>query len=97
MEQLARARPLLHTVIPALRYLAEHSSRRDVPCLQDFYEKECWAHHPKPHQEYMDFRKKQARRRGGGLGRGLASGAASSTASSVEQGREARRHLLMYG
>ena len=27
--------------------------------LQDFYQKECWAHHPKPHQEYIDARKKQ--------------------------------------
>lgn len=26
---------------------------------QDFYQKECWAHHPKPHQEYIDMRKKQ--------------------------------------
>ncbi len=29
---------------------------------QDFYQKECWAHHPKPHQEYMDMRKKQVSR-----------------------------------
>lgn len=28
-------------------------------CLQDFYQKECWAHHPKPHQEYIDQRRKQ--------------------------------------
>ena len=27
--------------------------------LQDFFQKECWAHHPKPHQEYMDMRRKQ--------------------------------------
>jgi len=29
--------------------------------LQDFFQKECWAHHPKPHQEYIDMRRKQAR------------------------------------
>lgn len=36
------------------------SARRHIPrCLQDFYQKECWAHHPKPHQEYIDLRRKQ--------------------------------------
>ncbi|PSC74719.1 Serine threonine-kinase TNNI3K [Micractinium conductrix] len=30
-----------------------------VPKVKDFYQKECWAHHPKPHQEYIDARKKQ--------------------------------------
>lgn len=24
--------------------------------LQDFFQKECWAHHPKPYAEFMDWR-----------------------------------------
>lgn len=30
-----------------------------VPKVKDFFQKECWAHHPKPHAEYMDWRKKE--------------------------------------
>ena len=30
-----------------------------VPKVKDFFEKECWAHHPKPHQSYVDFRTAQ--------------------------------------
>ncbi len=32
--------------------------RGSVLSLQDFFQKDCWAHHPKPYQEYMDWRKK---------------------------------------
>jgi exosome complex RNA-binding protein Rrp42 (RNase PH superfamily) len=32
-----------------------------VAALQDFHQRACWAHHPQPHQEYMDYRKKQVR------------------------------------
>jgi hypothetical protein len=27
--------------------------------VQDFFQKECWAHHPKPYQEFMDWRNKE--------------------------------------
>merc|ERR1712060_213643 len=27
--------------------------------MEDFLEKECWAHHPKPHQSYVEAKKKQ--------------------------------------
>jgi len=30
-----------------------------VPKVKDFFEKECWSHHPKPHQSYVDYKKKQ--------------------------------------
>ena len=30
-----------------------------VPKVKDFYQKECWAHHPKPHADYMEWRLKQ--------------------------------------
>ena len=30
-----------------------------VPKVKDFFSKECWAHHPKPHAEYMELRAKQ--------------------------------------
>ena len=26
--------------------------------MQDFFEKPCWAHHPKPYADYMEWRKK---------------------------------------
>lgn len=29
---------------------------------QDFFSKECWAHHPKPYAEFMDWRKKEDER-----------------------------------
>ena len=30
-----------------------------IPKVKDFFEKECWAHHPKPHQNYVEAKKKQ--------------------------------------
>jgi hypothetical protein len=30
-----------------------------VPKVKDFFQKECWAHHPKPHADYMEWRTKQ--------------------------------------
>ncbi|KAI3434403.1 hypothetical protein D9Q98_002481 [Chlorella vulgaris] len=30
-----------------------------IPKVKDFHQRACWAHHPQPHQEYMDYRKKQ--------------------------------------
>ena len=30
-----------------------------VPKVRDFFSKECWAHHPKPHQEFIDWRRKE--------------------------------------
>ena len=27
--------------------------------LQDFFQKECWKHHPKPHGDYIEEKKKQ--------------------------------------
>ena len=30
-----------------------------VPKVKDFFEKECWSHHPKPHQSYVEYKKKQ--------------------------------------
>ena len=26
---------------------------------QDFYSKPCWAHHPKPYADFIDFKKKE--------------------------------------
>ncbi len=28
-----------------------------VPKVKDFYERECWSHHPKPHEEFIEYRK----------------------------------------
>merc|ERR1712072_367223 len=30
-----------------------------VPKVKDFFEKECWAHHPKPHESYIEAAKKR--------------------------------------
>lgn len=30
-----------------------------IPKVKDFFQKECWAHHPKPHQEYIDMKKQE--------------------------------------
>lgn len=27
--------------------------------LQDFYSKECWAHHPPPYADFIDFKKQE--------------------------------------
>lgn len=27
--------------------------------VQDFYSKECWAHHPKPYADFLEFKKKE--------------------------------------
>ena len=27
--------------------------------LQDFFQKDCWKHHPKPYQEFVDWRLKE--------------------------------------
>ena len=29
---------------------------------QDFFSKECWAHHPKPYAEFMEWRKSEDER-----------------------------------
>lgn len=28
-------------------------------CMQDFFQKDCWRHHPKPHADYMEMKQKQ--------------------------------------
>jgi hypothetical protein len=28
-------------------------------CPQDFYSKECWAHHPLPYADFVDFKKQE--------------------------------------
>ena len=33
-----------------------------VAWLQDFYEKECWQHHPKPYADFMEWRLTEDRR-----------------------------------
>ena len=38
------------------------STTRSITALQDFFSKDCWAHHPKPYAEYMDWRKKEDER-----------------------------------
>ncbi|KAI8107521.1 Serine/threonine-protein kinase TNNI3K [Picochlorum sp. SENEW3] len=30
-----------------------------VPKVRDFFQKECWAHHPKPHADYIEWKLKQ--------------------------------------
>eukprot|EP00775_Hariotina_reticulata_P011965 gene11965-12108_t len=30
-----------------------------VPKVKDFYQKDCWAHHPKPYADFVDFKKKE--------------------------------------
>ena len=27
--------------------------------VQDFFQKDCWKHHPKPYTDYMDMKQKQ--------------------------------------
>jgi hypothetical protein len=27
--------------------------------LQDFFSKPCWAHHPKPYADFMEFKRKE--------------------------------------
>ncbi|EIE20067.1 ankyrin [Coccomyxa subellipsoidea C-169] len=33
-----------------------------IPKVKDFFGKECWAHHPKPYAEFMEWRKKEDER-----------------------------------
>ena len=30
-----------------------------VPKVTDFFKKDCWKHHPKPYQEFMDWRARE--------------------------------------
>ncbi|GMH34341.1 hypothetical protein BSKO_02175 [Bryopsis sp. KO-2023] len=30
-----------------------------VAKVKDFFQKDCWAHHPKPHEDFMEWRSKQ--------------------------------------
>lgn len=30
-----------------------------VPKVRDFFAKECWAHHPKPYQDFVDWRARE--------------------------------------
>eukprot|EP00877_Chromochloris_zofingiensis_P009397 jgi/Chrzof1/4710/Cz14g23200.t1 len=30
-----------------------------VPKVKDFYSKDCWAHHPKPYADFIDYKKKE--------------------------------------
>eukprot|EP01026_Neomeris_dumetosa_P049207 TRINITY_DN42787_c0_g1_i1.p2 TRINITY_DN42787_c0_g1~~TRINITY_DN42787_c0_g1_i1.p2 ORF type:complete len:186 (+),score=37.28 TRINITY_DN42787_c0_g1_i1:42-599(+) len=30
-----------------------------VPKVKDFFEKECWQHHPKPHVDFMEWKKRE--------------------------------------
>lgn len=39
---------------PGLVLVQDH-----IPKVKEFFEKECWQHHPKPHEEYIEWRKKQ--------------------------------------
>jgi hypothetical protein len=41
-----------------------HNTRHGCPSspphhLQDFYAKECWAHHPLPYADFVDFKAKE--------------------------------------
>lgn len=27
--------------------------------MQDFFQKACWAHHPKPYADFMEYKKKE--------------------------------------
>jgi hypothetical protein len=27
--------------------------------MQDFFQKECWKHHPKPHADFMEMKQKE--------------------------------------
>ncbi len=40
---------------------AHSKSRLDRQAIevQDFFQKDCWKHHPKPYKEYMDWRFKE--------------------------------------
>ena len=51
--------------------------------LQDFYQKECWAHHPKPHQESIDARKKQV----GAAGAATRGGSGRESRHSIHRGQ----------
>ena len=30
-----------------------------VPKVKDFYQKDCWAHHPPPYADYVSFKAKE--------------------------------------
>lgn len=30
-----------------------------IPKVKDFFQKDCWKHHPKPHEDFMDWRRKE--------------------------------------
>jgi hypothetical protein len=32
-----------------------------VPKVKDFFQKECWAHHPKPHADFIEWKLKQVK------------------------------------
>ena len=42
--------------------LADCENVDQAYAVQDFFSKECWAHHPKPYAEFMDWRKKEDER-----------------------------------
>ena len=35
------------------------SCNLSIIVTQDFFQKECWAHHPKPYADYMDMKQKE--------------------------------------
>jgi hypothetical protein len=76
------------------RSVATPSLVRPPRLVQDFYEKECWAHHPKPHQEYMDYRLKKVGAGEESRGQGFALWP-GDTMSCVEQ--QLLRHPAMMG
>ncbi|KDD73712.1 hypothetical protein H632_c1901p0 [Helicosporidium sp. ATCC 50920] len=51
-----------------MKFLEQNGASKDagqvlvqdhIPKVKDFFQKECWAHHPKPHQEYIDMKKQE--------------------------------------
>lgn len=50
--------------LPQSPYLATTGKNYHYPLgfAQDFFAKECWAHHPKPYAEFMEWRRKEDER-----------------------------------
>lgn len=43
----------------SMRLMLGHTSQTDVASLQDFFSKECFAGHPKPYVDFMEWRKQE--------------------------------------
>ena len=49
----------MEQTLPIITAVAATLSVTHGACPQDFFQKDCWKHHPKPYQEFVDWRLKE--------------------------------------